>query len=178
MSQPYIAQIILFPYTFAPRSWAFCEGQLMSIAQNSALFSIIGTTYGGDGVTTFALPNLSERSAISSGQGPTLSNYVLGQPVGQSTVTISVAQMAGHSHQAFAGNLTTASQTQLTPVAGGWIAPSTQGGHIFSDIAAPQEKLNQSALMIAGGSQPHENMQPFLGLHYCIAVEGIFPSRN
>ncbi|MFZ0845400.1 MAG: tail fiber protein, partial [Pseudolabrys sp.] len=174
----YIAQVVLFPYTFAPRGWAFCEGQLLAIAQNQALFSIIGTTYGGNGTQNFALPSLSGRSAISSGQGTNLSNYALGQAVGNDNVTLTVGQMAGHSHQAFSGNLSDITKVQAAPVAGGWMYKSEKSGHMFSDIASPQQQLNQSALMAAGGNQPHPNDQPFLGLHYCIALEGVFPTRN
>jgi microcystin-dependent protein len=178
MSQPYTAQIIVFPYSYAPRDWAFCEGQVIPISQNQALYSLIGTTYGGNGTTTFALPNLSERVALHEGQGPGLSNYALGQASGVPNVALTSGQLPAHNHQASLGQLADLTKLVAAPAAGNWVGPQSLGGKMFSDTTTPQDPLAGNALMMSGGSQPHDNLQPFLCLHYCIALYGIFPSRN
>ena len=166
MAEPFIGQIILFAGNFAPRGYAFCAGQLLPIAQNTALFSILGTTYGGNGQTTFALPDLRGRAPLSSGQGPGLSNYDLGQSAGQETHTLNANEMPQHTHlpQAASGDQTTNRAAGSVPASGGAYATTANA--------------SGAATSSAGGSQPHNNLQPYLVLNYCIALEGIFPSRN
>ena len=172
MSDPFIGQVMLFAGNFAPRGWAFCSGQILSIAQNTALFSILGTTYGGNGQTTFALPDLRGRVAISSGQGPGLSNYYLGQAGGEETVTLNMEQMPMHLHMAAAS---AEGGTSATPNGGVW-AGSTARDSIYA--ATADTTMNPQAISTTGGNQPHNNMPPYLGVNYIIALEGIFPSRN
>jgi len=169
MSDPFLGEIILVPYNFAPLGWAFCEGQLLPINQNQALFSLLGTTYGGDGRTTFALPDLRGRVPISSGQGPGLQNYELGQTGGEETVTLTGNQVGAHSHLVKVSSKHSNSGNPLN----NFIA---QGDHFQS--AADGSTMNPGMIENGGGSQPHENRQPYLGLHYCIALQGIFPSRS
>lgn len=169
MSEPFLGEIRLFPYTFAPRGWAFCAGQIMSIAQNTALFSLLGVTYGGNGQTTFGLPDLRGRVAVSSGQGPGLSNYTLGQVAGTETVTLTTNEMPMHNH------LVNASSQASSASRPSGAVPS--GGGAYTG-ASDGTVMNPSMIGVAGGSQPHENLQPYLTLNYCIALEGIYPSRN
>jgi microcystin-dependent protein len=171
MSDPFIGQIGLFSFGYAPRGWAFCNGQLMAIAQNQALFSLLGTTYGGDGVTTFGLPNLQNRAQVSSGQGAGLSSYVLGQVGGEVTHTLTIAEMAPHIH----GAATASDTTQLNPQAHYW-APNTGGNNTYS--ATSSAGMSGAAVGIGGSGQGHANMQPYLALNFCIALQGVYPSRN
>lgn len=168
----YIAEVRLFAGNFAPRNWAFCQGQILSISQNTALFSLLGTTYGGNGQTTFALPDLRGRVPVGTEQGPGLSPVRLGEKAGAQEVTLNVAQMPAHTHTvqsnaATNGAATTSRPNGKVPAAGGAYADSSDGSALQGDV------LNQ-----AGGSQPHNNMQPYLGLNYIICLYGIFPSRN
>jgi microcystin-dependent protein len=167
VSEPFIGSIVLFAGNFAPRGWAFCNGQILSIAQNTALFSILGTTYGGNGQTTFALPDLRGRVPVSQGQGPGLSNYSLGETAGVESVTLLQQQMPTHTHTqpASNGQQTTNRPNGAVPAQGGVYASAGDGSAL--DPTSP-----------AGGSQPHENRPPYLALNYIIALEGIFPSRN
>ena len=173
MSEPFLGMIQIFPYNFAPRGWAFCSGQILPIAQNTALFSLIGTTYGGNGQTTFALPDLRGRVPISSGQGPGLSPYSLGQVGGVEAVTLLATQIAAHIHP-FVPLANSGDATSGKP-AGKFMAQSANAIY-----AATQDgtQMGSQTTGSAGGSQPHENRQPFLTLNFCIALEGIFPSRN
>jgi microcystin-dependent protein len=175
MSQQFIGEVRLFPYNFAPKTWAYCAGQLLSIAQNTALFSLLGTTYGGDGRTTFALPDLRGRAINgvgNSGGG----QYVQGQVAGQETVTLIQTQMPQHNH-----TWTGTSDAANTPpptnnhFGGGRAAGNPVG--LYGPPTAPVV-LAPTTIGLAGGSQPHNNMQPYLVLAYCIALQGIFPSRN
>ncbi len=178
MSEPFIGQLILFAGNFAPQGWAFCNGQLLSIAQNTALFSILGTTYGGDGVSNFALPDLRGRAPVGFGQGPGLSNYNLGQQTGSENVTLTQAQMPAHGHnlgaQASPGNA-------LSP-AGAFLAQGDAGrsGTVndYTTSTTSPTTLNQASVQPAGGSQPHPNIQPVLAMNYIIALQGVFPSRG
>ena len=174
MSDPYLGELRLFPYTFAPRSWAFCQGQILSIAQNTALFSLLGTTYGGNGQTTFALPDLRGRFPMSSGQGPGLPNYTLGQVAGQPSVTLSPNEMPAHAH-ATGVNAASAATTKNPNNA---IPAFTAAGSSYGTAADLTMSPSMVNVGIAGGSQPHDNMPPYLTLNWCIALEGIFPSRN
>jgi microcystin-dependent protein len=169
VSEPFIGELRLFPYNFAPRGWAFCNGQLIAISQNTALFSLLGTTYGGNGQTTFALPDLRGRVPVSAGQGPGLSSYSLGQTGGTETVTLLQTQMPAHNHQVAVSN-------------GGATASRPAGNYLAAggSYTTPSDgnTLAPTAVTPSGGNQPHENTQPYLTLNWCIALEGIFPSRN
>lgn len=174
MSEPFIGQVMLFAGNFAPRGWAFCNGQLLSIAQNTALFSILGVTYGGNGQTTFALPDLRGRVAIHPGQGPGLSAYTLGEAAGTENVTLITNQMPMHNHMVACSSET----ANLPSPQGNFLGTESQGATQVYVGGTPNEFLNQAAITPAGGSQPHTNVQPFLCVNYIIALEGIFPSRN
>ncbi|HEX3873948.1 MAG TPA: tail fiber protein [Solirubrobacteraceae bacterium] len=169
MAEPFLGEIRTFGFNFAPQGWAMCAGQLLAISQNSALFALIGTFYGGDGVTTFALPDLRGRVGINMGQGPGLSPYQLGEVSGSENVTLTTGQMPSHAHalNANAQQYTTTRPAGHVPAQGGTYAAVADG-----------TTMNAAAIGPAGGNQPHTNIQPFLGLNFCIALEGIFPSRN
>ncbi|WP_400193059.1 phage tail protein [Hymenobacter sp. B81] len=176
----YIGIIKLFAGNFAPQNWAFCNGQLMAISQNTALFSILGTTYGGDGRTTFGLPDLRGRVPVGMGQGPGLSYYSQGQMGGTETVTLLANQMPAHTHM-----LNASSQPGATNApAGGVLAlpvGSTGGGEEVTVNAfgsAIDTQMSPLAIGAGGGSQPHENRQPNLGLNYIICLRGYFPPRS
>jgi microcystin-dependent protein len=168
---PLLGEIMLVPYNFAPRGWAFCSGQILPIAQNTALFSLLGTTYGGNGQTTFALPDLRGRCALSSGQGPGLSNYSLGQLSGTETVTLIGNQLPIHSHTVAAVDDDATASTPTNALPANIVAKG------YSK-AAGNTNMNPTMIGGGGGNQPHPNLQPYLALNYCIALEGIFPSRN
>lgn len=168
---PLLGTIKMFGGNFAPRSYAFCDGQLLQISQNSALFALIGTTYGGNGTTTFALPDLRGRLPLHQGQGSGLSSYALGQNGGTETVTLITQQLPTHTHAAQA-NVNTG--TQPDPGNAVW---ATSGLNQFLATNANQT-MNPNALQLTGGSQPHENRMPYLCISFIIALEGIFPSRN
>jgi microcystin-dependent protein len=177
MGTPMIAEIRMFAGNFAPRGWAFCQGQILSIAQNTALFSLLGTTYGGNGQTTFALPDLRGRVPVGSGQGPGLPNVVLGEMAGAPTHTLTIPEMPAHNHGAQSHGVA-AGGNSTSPGGATW-ATSTARDAVYS-TAAPDSPMaaNSVTVGIAGGSQPHNNMQPYLGMNYIIALVGIFPSRN
>lgn len=168
---PFIGEIMLFAGNFAPRGWAFCDGQILSISQNTALFSLLGTTYGGNGVTTFALPDLRGRAPVHFGQGAGLSSYVLGQKAGVEAVTLGVNEIPAHTHQAFAdaNNGTTDSPVGALP------ARNPAGMPVYGTTA--NAAMAAGHLATVGGGQPHTNLPPYLVLNYCIALTGIFPSR-
>jgi microcystin-dependent protein len=176
MSEPFIATIIMFGGNFAPRGWAFCNGQLLSIAQNTALFSLLGTTYGGNGQTTFALPDLRGRVPIHPGQGPGLSSYTLGQQAGTESVTLTPNQMPAHTHSATAVLRASTQAANDTLPTGNYLA---DGGPYQS---ATNTTMNANAVAvtngISGNSQPTTIIQPYLCVSFIIALEGIFPSRN
>lgn len=181
MSNAFLGQITMFGGNFAPRGWAFCNGQLMPIAQNDALFTLIGTTYGGDGVTTFALPDLKSRLPVHFGQGSGLSSYQLGQASGTPGVTLNVAQMPAHNHMLEA---TTAAATSLR-IGSNLLTGTVTGDSNALFYWAPQSGVQPvptpmapGACSIAGGSMPHENLMPSLCITFIIALQGIFPSRN
>lgn len=194
--EPYLAMVILFGGNFAIRGWAFCWGQIISIAQNSALFSLLGTTYGGDGVTTFALPDLRGRAPIGWGQGPGLSSYTLGQSSGTENTTILISNMPAHNHAATfsltaSPSASVVAGTSVTP--DGTLVPATLptigSGPTGNPIKGYAPLDNTSALApgpvagtitvgINGGSQPISIINPYLAMTYLIALEGIFPSRS
>jgi microcystin-dependent protein len=171
-SDPFVGQLALVPYNFAPRGWALCNGQVLLIAQNTALFSLLGTTYGGNGQTTFALPDLRGRVPISSGQGPGLSNYALGQTGGAETQTLTLNQIPSHTHLLLAD---TSVGTSDRPN-GGLPARNAAGVPQYGTGAAGT--MSAGGVQASGGSQPHNNMQPYVTLNWIIALQGIYPSQN
>ncbi len=168
----YIGQIMAFGGNFAPQGWAFCDGSLLPISQYDALFSLIGTTFGGDGQTTFALPDLRGRAPLHQGQGPGLSNYVLGQSGGAQEVTLTVGQLPSHSHPAM-GN--SGAGTSASPSGAVWAGSPVA---IYGAGAAANVAMSATAISSSGGGQPHDNMLPFVTLSFCIALEGIYPSQG
>ena len=171
MSEPFLGEIRIFGFPFAPRGWATCDGQILPIAQNQALFALLGTNYGGNGTTTFALPDLRGRTPIEFGRSSGTSAYSIGQSGGQETSTLIEAEIPAHTHTV---NASSATATEIAPSGGVWAAPA--GLTVYSGTGGAQMAPN--ALSATGGSQPHFNMQPFLTLNFCIALQGIFPSRN
>lgn len=172
----FLSEIRLFAFNFAPSGWALCNGQILPIAQNQALFSLLGTTYGGNGITTFALPNLQSRVPLHLGQGPGLSPYTQGQIGGQEAHALILGEMPLHTHSAV--NAVAVAATTATPAANTALAkPAANVGNIYG-AAASSTTMAPQALATVGTSQPHTNLQPFLVLNFCIATEGIFPSRN
>ena len=170
---PFLAEIRIFPFNFAPKGWAFCNGQILPISQNTALFSLLGTTYGGDGKSTFALPDLQGRAAMHPGQGPGLSLHDLGETGGSETVTLLQTEIPAHSHACRAssdpGELQGPSPTRT-------IARSANG---FAYVAGPANvAMAPQILPPAGGDQPHNNMQPYLTFDFNIALQGVFPPRT
>jgi microcystin-dependent protein len=175
MQDPWIGEIALVAFGFAPVGWAMCNGQLLSIAQNTALFSLLGTTYGGDGVNNFALPNLQSRVPLHFGQGSGLSPYVLGQTVGVESVTLQTPQIPAHTHT-YTPQANTAAGAAGSPAGALW-AGSATGDTIYKPGASNTTMAAQT-IGNTGGSQPHENRQPTLALNYIIALVGVYPSRN
>ena len=191
MAEPFLGQVQIFGGNFAPRNWTFCNGQLLSISSNTALFSLLGTTYGGDGRTTFGLPDTRGRAPVGAGHGPGLTNRILGQKAGVENAPVSSAQMAAHNHGVTTSSPTLGAQsgdaTSHEPTAGTVLAaPIVQGNpglNIYSDQAADQniegaEIAGDLVLDDTGGGGSHPNMQPFLAMNYIIALAGLFPSRN
>ena len=169
---PYIGQLQFFPYNFAPRSWAFCNGQLLPISQNTALFSLLGTTYGGDGRSTFALPNMTGRIPIHVGRGPGLTDRRWGEKGGSETVTLSILQIPNHTHvlnaNSGAGNTADPSGAVL----------ARDGRDKTYANSAPTVDMHAGHIQVSGGGQSHDNMPPWLGLNCNIALQGIFPPRS
>jgi microcystin-dependent protein len=172
MADPFIAEIRIFPFNFAPRGWAFCNGQLLPLAQNTALFSLLGTTYGGNGSTNFALPNLQGAVPMQPGQGPGLSLYDLGEQGGSETVTLLATELPSHSH-----NLSASSSDGIDPSPGNSLLAAGLGIGAYAAPAAATT-LADGSVAVSGGSQPHNNMMPYLTLNFCIALQGIFPPRT
>jgi microcystin-dependent protein len=172
MSDQFVAEIRIFPFNFPPTGWAFCDGQLMPISQNTALFSLLGTYYGGDGKSTFALPDLQGSAPMQTGQGQGLSERFLGEMSGVETITLLQSEIPFHTHSLMAqstfGNST-------DPTGNAWGRPF--GGGAMYKASGTQVQLAPQALAPAGGGLPHNNMQPYLTLNFCIALQGIFPQR-
>jgi len=176
MSDQFVAEIRIFPFNFAPTGWAFCAGQLLPISQNTALFSLLGTTYGGDGKSTFALPDLQGNAPMQPGQGQGLSLRDLGEMSGSESVTLIQSEMPAHAHTI--GRSLTSDGNTVSPVNAVW-AQSIAGrglAALYIDTA-PTGQVNTTSLGPSGGSLPHNNMQPYLTLNFCIALQGIFPQR-
>jgi microcystin-dependent protein len=169
---PFVAEIRIFPFNFAPKGWAFCDGQILPLSQNTALFSLLGTTYGGDGKSNFALPNMQGNAPMHPGQGPGLSLHDLGETGGSETVTLLESEIPSHAHS-FVGSqadgiIRFPSNNLVANMVGvnGYATPG------------PLITMSPNALTPAGGDQPHNNMQPYLTLNFCIALQGVFPPRT
>jgi len=175
MADPFVAEIRIYPFNFAPKGWAFCDGQLLPLSQNTALFSLLGTTYGGNGKTNFALPDLQGRGAMQPGQGPGLSLHDLGETGGSDTVTLLESEIPAHSHA-----------LQASPQPGEDASPNSQealarsvGASLYQTVTNTNiVQLGAGALAPTGGDQPHNNMMPYLTLNFCIALQGVFPPRT
>ena len=170
MSSPYVGEIRMVGFNFAPVGWAFCNGAIMPISENDTLFNLIGTTYGGDGQTTFALPDLQGRVPIHAGQGPGLSNQILGQKSGTESVTLTTNQIPNHNHPAQARS---DSGNQGTPNNGVW----ANSGQSAYGTGAGSLPMKSTLLATSGGNQPHENMMPFLTINFIISLYGIYPTQ-
>lgn len=177
MSNPFVGQIISVGFNFAPIGWAFCNGQLLAISNFNALFTLIGTTYGGDGQTTFALPNLCGRVPVNQGQGPGLSPYALGQNAGTETVTLTTNQIPQHNHTV---NVTSSAGTTNVPSGSTYLSDTGPGTPVILSYTAfaNAQALTPSTIAPTGGNLPHENQQPYLCINYIICLDGIFPSPN
>jgi microcystin-dependent protein len=173
MGTPYIGEIRMFAGNFAPLGWAFCDGTLLAISQNEALFNLIGTTYGGDGESTFALPDLRGRIPVHAGQGPGLTQRIFAESGGAETVTLTPNQMPSHSHSLLA----TANPAMSSSTAFGSLLAVTADTPIYG-APVPAGQMNNAAVQPAGGTQPHDNMAPSLCVSFIIALEGIFPSPS
>jgi microcystin-dependent protein len=172
MADPFVAEIRIFPFNFAPMGWAWCDGQLMPLSQNTALFSLLGTTYGGDGKSTFALPDLQGRAPMHPGQGPGLSPHGLGESSGSQTVTLLESEIPAHTHSVSASN---GPANLQAPAADRVLGRANN--NVYLDNPANLVAMAPQALAPAGGDQPHNNMQPLLALNFNIALQGVFPPR-
>lgn len=173
MSDQFVAEIRIFPFNFPPTGWAFCNGQLMPISQNTALFSLLGTTYGGDGKSTFALPDFQGSVPIQQGQGSGLSLYDLGQMGGSETVTLLTSEIPAHAHQASAAT----GSGPTSPANNAWGQGAGRTPPPVYVDGSPNVTMAPATVAITGSSFPHNNMQPYLTLNFCIAMQGIFPQR-
>ena len=175
MADPFVAEIRIFPFNFAPKGWAWCDGQLLPLSQNTALFSLLGTTYGGDGKSNFALPDLQGRAPMHPGQGPGLSLHDLGETGGSETVTLLESEIPSHSHAC--RGLQPGIRHQPGPAGAATCRRSRQGIALYEAAASIVTHERRSSLAPAGGDQPHNNLQPYLTFYFCIALQGVYPSR-
>jgi microcystin-dependent protein len=173
VADPFVAEIRIFPFNFAPTGWAFCDGQLLPISQNTALFSLLGTTYGGDGKSTFALPDLQGRAPMHPGQGPGLSLHDLGGSGGTETVTLLQSEIPAHGHGVNGSN---GPANLQSPAADRVLGRANN--NVYLDNPANLVSMAPQALSLTGGSQPHNNLQPYLTLNFNIALQGVFPPRQ
>ena len=173
MADPFVAEIRIFPFNFAPKGWAFCDGQILPLSQNTALFSLLGTTYGGNGKSNFALPNMQGNAPMHPGQGPGLSLHDLGETGGSETVSLLESEIPSHSHALRADVLDIADTNVVSPTASFALS---SGGTLYQ--ATSNASLSDNAVAPAGGDQPHNNMQPYLTLNFCIALQGVYPPRT
>lgn len=173
MADQFLAEIRIFTFNFSPAGWAFCDGQLLPISQSTALFSLLGTTYGGNGLNNFALPNLQDRTVMHFGEGPGLSNYSLGEVVGTNSVTLLPAQIPTHTH-----NLVGVSglSERSNPTNNAYA--TADGETLYINSASNMTPMNSSMVSFAGGSSPHNNHMPYLTLNFCIAMQGVYPPRG
>ena len=174
MADPFVAEIRIFTFNFAPRGWAWCDGQLLPLSQNTALFSLLGTTYGGNGTSNFALPDLQGRAPMHPGQGPGLSLHDLGETGGSEIVTLLESEIPSHSHSVLSSGATA---NRTSPI--GNSPARVAGAAVYVPPGgAPLVPMAATALAPAGGDQPHNNMQPYLTFYFCIALQGVFPPRT
>jgi microcystin-dependent protein len=179
MSDQFVAEMRIFPFNFPPTGWAFCNGQLMPISQNTALFSLLGTTYGGDGKSTFALPDMQGNAAMQPGQGQGLSLRDLGELSGSETVTLLVSEIPIHTHSVNATSLPANTDQPSGAILGrgNFTFQGNSGAVVMYNTNAPDTQMAPLAMSVTGGGLPHNNMQPYLTLSFCIALQGIFPQR-
>jgi len=174
VADPFVAEIRIFPFNFAPKGWAFCDGQLLPLSQNTALFSLLGTTYGGDGKSNFALPNVEGSAVMHPGQGPGLSLHDLGETGGSDTVTLLESELPSHSHVLAASGGDGGDRSPANER----FAVGVGGVNMYAPPSNPLTQLATQTWTPAGGDQPHNNMQPYLTLNYCIALQGVYPPRT
>jgi microcystin-dependent protein len=172
MADPFLAEIRVFPFNFAPAGWAFCNGQILPISQNTALFSLLGTYYGGNGVSNFALPNLQGSVPVGYGQGSGLSSYTMGQTGGTQTETLLLTQIPQHTHSVLTDNINGTDNN--SPGNAAFSSPV----NMYTTATGPLVPMAPQSLSLVGGGQPHNNMMPYLTLNFCIALQGIFPARS
>jgi microcystin-dependent protein len=177
--EPFVGQITLFPFNFAPRGWASCAGQIIPISQNTALFSLLGTMFGGDGKSNFALPDLRGRVPVGQGQGPGLSNYDIGSVQGVEAVTLLASQAPPHSHpfQAVAAQATTNAPNGALPAQGHGTGRGAPAVNTYAPLTTAVP-LASGQVALAGNGQPHNNLEPYLTLNWCIALQGVYPPRS
>jgi microcystin-dependent protein len=171
---PFVAEIRIFPFNFAPKGWAFCDGQILPLSQNTALFSLLGTTYGGDGKSNFALPNMQGNAPMHPGQGPGLSLHDLGETGGSDTVSLLESEIPSHNHNLMAA---TPPALLLAPAPNEGLSRSS-GGPAYLASNANLVTMSSNAIAPAGGDQPHNNLMPYLTLNFCIALQGVYPPRT
>jgi microcystin-dependent protein len=176
MADPFVAEIRIFGFNFAPTGWAQCNGQLLPISQNTALFSLVGTFYGGNGTSNFALPNIQGMGTISSGQGPGLTNRVQGETAGEINVTLLTSQLPAHAHTTLAKSTGTIADPGNSVF--GEPANARPAPNFYATTQGTAVNMNALALTPVGGSQPHNNMMPYTVMNYCIAMQGVFPPRS
>ena len=175
MADPFVAEIRIFPFNFAPKGWAWCDGQLLPLSQNTALFSLLGTTYGGNGKSNFALPDLQGRAPMHPGQGPGLSLHDLGETGGSETVTLLESEIPSHRHP-FMGSPENGDQGSF---ANNVVLARSRNGNLYQSNSTQNiVSMNDNALSPSGGDQPHNNMMPYLTFYFCIALQGVFPPRT
>ena len=172
---PFVAEIRIFPFNFAPKGWAFCDGQILPLSQNTALFSLLGTTYGGDGKSNFALPDMQGNVPMHPGQGPGLSLHDLGETGGSDSVSLLESEIPSHSHTMMAF---TGLGNRLTPIANSISRETGATSFVPSTANPPTFNMSSNAVAPAGGDQPHNNLQPYLTLNFCIALQGVYPPRT
>jgi len=173
LADPFVAEIRIFPFNFAPKGWAWCDGQLLPLSQNTALFSLLGTTYGGNGKSNFALPDLQGRAPMHPGQGPGLSLHDLGETGGSETVSLLESEIPSHSHGANASRADGGSREAV-----GQLPAAGIGGVVAYAAPGALVSMSDNTLAPAGGDQPHNNLQPYLTFYFCIALQGVFPPRT
>ena len=174
MADPFVAEIRIFPFNFAPKGWAWCDGQLLPLSQNTALFSLLGTTYGGNGKSNFALPDLQGRAPMHPGQGPGLSLHDLGETGGSETVTLLESEIPSHSHALKASGDAATPNIPSATITGA----VEHGESLYFQPRCPLVSMSPQALAPAGGDQPHNNLMPYLTFYFCIALQGVFPPRT
>lgn len=175
MADPFVAEIRIVPFNFAPVGWAFCDGQILPISQNTALFSLLGTTYGGNGTSNFALPDFQGRAPMHPGQGPGLSDYDLGQSTGESAVTLIGSELPAHTHGVSGSSVAASSSSPAGRI---WASGAGRTPPNLYQSGAPNTAMAAMATALTGGDQPHNNMQPFLCMSFIIALQGVFPPRS